>query len=407
MRALASASRRLLIGLILIVMFATACQGGESGSSGGEGDSPDTWKYGTIQAMTGFGSHWGDQQAKAHRLCVEQLNESGEFPFEIEVIVGDHKSDDPTAAVSSAQRMVNVDGVEWFNSSWVASTQATNPILSGAQVPAINAVGTGEGLTGLPWLYNLRLQSNQTAPYVVEFVKENYDIQSAAFAWWSDAHAVMGEQSVQMAEQLGVDVTLGEAFEPGTTDFRSLLAKIDETNPDAIFLSAFGADVGHFVQQAREMGIFPDTIIAGNIVEPDSYEVAGEALDGFIYAESAWRPDLDTELNTQFMESFTERWGFDESEVLSAAAMEYEACWSVMRNVLRQVLDNGGDPFDGQQLNDAILEIDGYQTIYSDDTMMQIREDGTAVKPLHFIEAGPTFEEYEILGQIDDPVPFE
>jgi ABC-type branched-subunit amino acid transport system substrate-binding protein len=407
MRATAIASRRRLVVPILTVMLAaTACQGGEAASDG-EGEFPDVWKYGTIQAMTGFGSHWGDQQAKAHRLCVEQLNDSGEFPFEIEVIVGDHKSDDPTAAVSAAQRMVNVDGIEWFNSSWVASTQATNPILSGAQVPAINAVGTGEGLTGLPWLYNLRLQSNQTAPYVVEFVKNNYDIERAAFAWWSDAHAVMGEQSVQMAEQLGVEVTLGEAFEPGTSDFRSLLAKIEETNPDAIFLSAFGADVGHFVQQAREMGIFPDTIIAGNIVEPDSYEVAGEALDGFIYAESVWRPDLDTELNSQFMESFTERWGFEESEVLSAAAMEYEACWSVMRNVLRNVLDNGGDPFDGQQLQEAILGVDGYQTIYSDDTMMQIREDGTAVKPLHFIETGPTFEEYEILGQIDDPVPFE
>lgn len=406
MRATAIASRRLLVVPILTVMLATACQGGEAASDG-DADFPDAWKYGTIQAMTGFGSHWGDQQAKAHRLCVEQLNDSGEFPFEIEVLVGDHKSDDPTAAVSAAQRMVNVDRIEWFNSSWVSSTQATNPILSAAQVPAINAVGTGEGLTGLPWLYNLRLQSNQTAPYVVEFVKDNYDIQRAAFAWWSDAHAVLGEQSVKMAEQLGVEVTLGEAFEPGTSDFRSLLAKIDETSPDAIFLSAFGADVGHFVQQAREMGIFPDTIIAGNIVEPDSYEVAGEALDGFIYAESVWRPDLDTELNSRFMQSFTERWGFDESEVLSAAAMEYEACWSVMRNVLRHVLDNGGDPFDGQQLHDAILEIDGYQTIYSDDTMMQIREDGTAVKPLDFIEAGPTFEEYEILGQIDDPVPFE
>jgi branched-chain amino acid transport system substrate-binding protein len=408
MRVRASGIRRLLfVPMLAVVLAATACQRADSPQEATEADFPDVWKYGTIQAMTGFGAHWGDQQSKAHILAAEQLNESGEFPFEIEVVVGDHKSDDPTAAVSAAQRMVQVDGIHWFNSSWVASTLATNPILSGAEVPAINAVGTGEGLTGNPWLYNLRLQSNQTAPYVVQFVKEQFDIQRAAFAWWSDAHAVMGEQSVKMAEQLGIEVTLGEAFEPNTSDFRTLLAKIDRTNPDAIFLSAFGADVGHFVKQAREMGIFPETIIAGNIVEPDSYDVAGEALEGFIYAESLWRPGLDTELNRQFMESFTERWGFSEDEVLSAAAMEYEAAMGVMRTVLRHLLDNGGNPFDGEQLNQAILEIDCYPTIYDDDLCMDIREDGTAVKPLHFIRTGKTFGEFEVLGEIDDPVPFE
>jgi branched-chain amino acid transport system substrate-binding protein len=369
-------------------------------------DSPDVWKYGTIQAMTGFGAHWGDQQSKAHIMATEQLNESGEFPFTIEVVVGDHRSDDPTAATSAAQRMIEVDDIQWFNSSWVASTLATNPILFDAGIPAINAVGTGEGLTGHPWLYNLRLQASQVAPYVVKFVAENNNIEKAAFAWWSDAHAVMGEQQVAMAEDLGIEVTVAEAFEPNTTDFRSLLARIAASEPDAIFLSAFGADVGHFVSQAREIGLFPGTIIAGNIVEQASYDVAGDALDGFIYAQSLWWPGLDTTLNRQFIESYTERWGIEESTIESAAAMEYEAAM-VMRDVLRYVLANGGDPFNGEDLNAALLEIDGFATIHSDDSLMQIREDGSVVKPLHFIRAGTSMADFEVLGEIADPIPLD
>jgi branched-chain amino acid transport system substrate-binding protein len=339
-------------------------------------------------------------------MATEQLNESGEFPFTIEVVVGDHRSDDPTAATSAAQRMIEVDDIQWFNSSWVASTLATNPILFDAGIPAINAVGTGEGLTGHPWLYNLRLQASQVAPYVVKFVAENNNIEKAAFAWWSDAHAVMGEQQVAMAEDLGIEVTVAEAFEPNTTDFRSLLARIAASEPDAIFLSAFGADVGHFVSQAREIGLFPGTIIAGNIVEQASYDVAGDALDGFIYAQSLWWPGLDTTLNRQFIESYTERWGIEESTIESAAAMEYEAAM-VMRDVLRYVLANGGDPFNGEDLNAALLEIDGFATIHSDDSLMQIREDGSVVKPLHFIRAGTSMADFEVLGEIADPIPLD
>ena len=366
----------------------------------------EVWKYGTIQAMTGFGAHWGDQQSKAHIMATEMINESGEFPFTIEVVVGDHKSDDPTAATSAAQRMVEVDGIEWFNSSWVASTLATNPIMYDAGVPAINAVGTGEGLTGHPWLYNLRLQASQVAPYIVEFVAENNDIQRAAFAWWSDAHAVMGEQQVAVAEDLGIEVTVAEAFEPNTSDFRSLLARIAATEPDAIFLSAFGADVGHFVSQAREIGLFPGTIIAGNIVEQASYDVAGEDLDGFIYAQSLWWPGLDTTLNREFMDNYTARWDIEEGVVESAAAMEYEAAM-VMRDVLRRTIEEGGDPFNGEDLNAALLEGEGYPTIHSDESLMQINEDGSVVKPLHFIRAGTSIAEFEVLGEIADPVPLD
>jgi branched-chain amino acid transport system substrate-binding protein len=354
--------------------------------------------------MTGFGAYWGDLQAKAHIMATEQLNASGEFPFKIEVIVGDHKSDDPTAGLSAAQKMVDVDKVNWFNSSWVATTLAVNPLLQQNNIPEINAVGTGGGLLDQPGLYNLRLQANQTAPYIVKFVKDEYDIDSAAFIWWSDAHAIMGESSTKIANELGVDVTLAEAFEPNTKDFRSLIAKIKAGNPDAIFIWAFGEDLGYFAKQAREAGI--TAIIAANALEPPSYDVGGEALDGMIYGQSHWWPGLETKMNKEFVESYSKRWNIEPKDIDISPALEYEAVMGVMRPVLLYLLENCRDPFDKEELSKAILEIKTFPTILSDGTM-EILPDGSTLKPLTMIRAGKTIDEFEILGEVDNPVPIK
>jgi branched-chain amino acid transport system substrate-binding protein len=214
----------------------------------------------------------------------------------------------------------------------------------------------------------------------------------------------MGESSTKIANELGINVTLAEAFEPNTKDFRSLIAKIKAGNPDAIFIWAFGEDLGYFAKQAREAGI--TAIIAANALEPPSYDVGGEALDGMIYGQSHWWPGLETKMNKEFVESYSKRWNIEPKDIDISPALEYEAVMGVMRPVLLYLLENCRDPFDKEELSKAILEIKTFPTILSDGTM-EILPDGSTLKPLTMIRAGKTIDEFEILGEVDNPVPIK
>ncbi|UCD54289.1 MAG: amino acid ABC transporter substrate-binding protein [Dehalococcoidia bacterium] len=393
----------LVVALAIVVPLMSGC----IGKPAAEKEQPEVWKYGTIQAMTGFGSYWGEVQAKAHILAAEQLTLSGEFPFAIEVIVGDHRSDDPTAALNAAHRLIDIEHVPWINSSWVASTMAINPLCQENKVVEINAVGTGEGLVGLPWLHNLRLQANQINPAIMDYMYDTYNFSKAAIFWWNDAGpTAQSEIAKQWCAQNGVDIVFAEPFEPNTTEFRTVLTEIEAKDPDVIFIWGYGADVGYFVKQAREKGMYPAIPIATNYVDDVTYQGSGEALDGVVWGDAFWWPALDSEMSREFKSLYSRKWGVPEDEINQCAAMEWEAAMGVMRKTLHHVIDNGGDPFDGEQLEMAIREIKFFPTIFSDGEM-ELLPNGMNIKPMFIVRQGKTLLDFEVLTTVERAEPLE
>lgn len=354
--------------------------------------------------MTGFWSLAGEWQSQAHILAVEQMNASGEFPFRVEVIIGDHKGDDPTAAMNSARKLISIDKVPWINSSFNITTRMIHSLTYPNNVVVVNAVGNDVDLIGLPWLHNLTLQVNQSAPYVATWAMDEYQPERIAQVWQNFSGPIGMSQFTQMvADSKGVEVVLAEGYEYGTTDFRSLLAKIQAANPDMIFNWAYSYDVGHFARQAREMGI--DLPIVTILPELDSYEVSEGAIEGEIFGYAQWWHGLDNELNRQFIESYTARWDVPPEEVAEVSADEYEAAMGVMRTVLHYVIDNGGDPFDGAQLEAAIKEIKVFPSVYGSG-QMTLNIDGSVSKTLHILRAGAQYGEDTVLDVIESPLPW-
>jgi len=393
------------VAVIIGSLVGTACAPGAAPTA--EKEWPDVWKYGFIGSMTGDSAIYGEGQSNAHILAAEQMTASGEFPFAIEVIVGDHGGDDPTLSMSAARRLVDIEGVPLIASSWNVCTKLINPICYENKVVELNAVGQDVDLINLPWCHNTRLQIQQTAPYTTKWVIDEYQPERVAMLWWNFSGTIgMADYAKAACDSEGVEVVFAEAYEPMTTDFRSTLAKIKASNPDIIFNWAYGWDHGYFISQAREAGIYPDIPVVFNEVMPYTYDTAGEDLDGVIYGMVNWYPELDTEMNKQFMATYLPRFGLTAGELDSAYPMEYEEAWGVIRTVLHHVIDNGGDPFDGEQLEMAIREIKVFPGLFEGEKI-ELLPGGYVIKPLSILQAGPTYEEFVEIGRIDNPVPWE
>jgi len=316
---------------------------------------PDVYKFGTLQAMTGFGAYWGQTETEGQYLAIDEINATGEFPFKLELIVGDHASDDPVKGLNAATKMVHVDNVPWIATSWVATTLAVQPLCVENEVALVNAGGCGESMIGLPWLHHTRLDSSQGLPPVIQYA---YDQGSRkhAMIWWNDATGIGFAKVVrEKAKQLGMEIVFDEGYEPGATDYRSLIAKMEASNPDSYGIWACGTDIGYFCKQVREAGI--DLPIYGFDLNITAIEAAGEHIEGYVYGADVWSTEIDTDWNRSFIQAYMDKWGYEDPKEIDVFAAYYYELTYVLRDTLRYVLANGGDPFNGREMEIAIGKV--------------------------------------------------
>ncbi len=83
---------------------------------------------------------------------------------------------------------------------------------------------------------------------------------------------------------LGGKVIFEESFNQEDKDFRLILSKAKESNPDAIYIGALGVQVAEIAKQAKELGIDNIKFICGQARQnPDLLDVGGNSVEGFIY----------------------------------------------------------------------------------------------------------------------------
>jgi ABC-type branched-subunit amino acid transport system substrate-binding protein len=70
---------------------------------------PSVFTFGTLQSITGAGAYWGKVEMQGQNLAIAQINASGVLPFKLQILVGDNVSDDPTAGLAAARKLIDVD----------------------------------------------------------------------------------------------------------------------------------------------------------------------------------------------------------------------------------------------------------------------------------------------------------
>lgn len=279
------------LGLALVVGAVMLSQ--QSGSVGGMTTS-EPIKIGVSTILTSDWAALGDNIVKSAQLAVDEVNVRGGIngrPLTLYVV--DAGLDSKTG-LSAAQKLVNVDGVKYIiggtsSNGTLAAAPLVNeskvvymtPVTGGKNVDEageyIFRVANGDQLAGRD-LANaaMRLGFKKVA-LVTEVTEYTFDIQKS------------------FAETYQGELVVNEEFQPGTTDFRTLVAKVKATSPDAlVVLSQTGVAGAHFVKQSRDAGVdahlFTDfTFIANS----NAKEIVG-SFDGVYYVDPAYAPESET-----------------------------------------------------------------------------------------------------------------
>jgi len=244
-------------------------------------------KVGVIMPVTGTSAFVGEETINAWKLIVDQANKSGKLAGQIRLYIQDDRSI-PTDGVAAAQLLVTRERVVVilgpFNS---AVAGPVSDLTEKAKIPVILGGASSDFLLQRGYKYLFRANGNNSmqADLFPKFlVLHNKLKRFVIIHQQTDWGNGLRDLTTQNVQKLGGTIVVAYGYEPGATDFYSLLTKVKGLQYDAIITAALSEELGSLVRQAGELGI-PGAKFAAYAADTGKlWEIAGKASDGVLVA---------------------------------------------------------------------------------------------------------------------------
>ena len=311
----------------------TGCQGSaiSGGAQAASGDVKQI-KIGILYSTTGDFSISETPMQNAAVMAVDEINAAGGIGgTKIETVVTDYGSD-PSLASEKAQEMILKEGVcaiVGTNSS--ATREAVLPTIEqNGSVLVYNTFYEG-GSPSPNCLYTNTCPNQQIKEYIpfvcknigkkIFFVGSDYEFPKISIAY---AKKILEEQG---------GTVLGEEYLPtSATDYSSLINKIKDAAPDAVFSGIAGNASVPFYKQYSQYGMDPKTVpICSISAHEGTIKGIGEPAVG-TYSSFDYFNSIDSDASKTFIESYGKRFGTD-TTVTNSAEGAYHGTYMLARAI--------------------------------------------------------------------------
>lgn len=290
-------------------------------------------KIGVLGVMRGPAASWGLVNKNSAETTAQMYNEKGGVDiggekYKIEIVAIDDQLD-PKLAVAGAERLIRQEGIRYIIGPNVDTTAAVIvPLLRAGN--AINIPYAFASYLYTPPQRNSILgmvASFQVGPIIYRYLKDKRGIKAISFVARNEADSLnQRDQGVIGARRVGLTVvSSSEVYEPGTTNFRPVMARVLRATdtemppqagqiggpttpvggtPDLIVLSGVApGDAPLILIALRELG-YKGLVSAETAQDAKLLAEAGAAADGFISVGGASPP----ETRSPYMEEFVRRY---------------------------------------------------------------------------------------------------
>jgi urea transport system substrate-binding protein len=273
----------------------------------------DVIKVGILHSLSGTMAISEVSVKDATLLAIDEINKTGGVNGkQIEVIVEDGASDWPTFA-EKARKLVSQDGVAVVFGGWTsASRKAMLPVFEELNGLLFYPVQY-EGLEASPNIFYTGAEPTQQIIPGVEYLVNELGAKSiyllgSDYVFPRTANLIIKKQ----LESLGVTVA-GEEYAPlGSTEFSTIISKIREADPDAIFNTLNGDSNVAFFKQFKDAGFTPEAmpVMSVSVAEEEVRGIGPENIAGHYTAWNYYQT-TDTSENKLFVDAYKAAYGAD------------------------------------------------------------------------------------------------
>lgn len=312
----ASKRKRLWLSTLMVLMLLGAACGqqtddAETGGSTAT-DEGDTIKVGLLHSLSGTMAISEVTVRDAELLAIEQINaKGGVLGKQIEPIEEDGASDWPTFA-EKAQKLISVDKVATVFGGWTsASRKAMLPVFEKNKALLWYPVQY-EGLEQSPYIFYTGATTNQQIVPGLDYLKSQG--KKKIFLVGSD-YVFPRTANKEIKAYAGANdmEIVGEEYIPlGNQEVATLVNKVVDAKPDAIFNTLNGDTNTAFFKEYKTKGITPESvpIISVSVAEEEVRAIGPEFLAGHLVAWNYYQT-TDTPENTAFVAAFKNKYGDD------------------------------------------------------------------------------------------------
>lgn len=334
-----------IIALIMAVVLIAALAVGCNGNSGDK-----VVKIGFLSPITGPNAAEGAAARNAFELAIKQANETGDYPYTIELIIVDDKST-PADGVAGAQLIVADADVVAATGHWNSGVaEATIPVFIENEIPLLIWGAIRESLTNAdnyPWITRSAPTDKQENVPLAKAVIDDmgytkiFIVSDVTTYGEGNTEAFTAEMTARGLTPLGV-----EKVQEGTVDFRTIIQKAKDAGADCIYWGGVVTEGSMLKQQMNELEV--DALfcgISGNYSQ-DFLKIPADAAEGALVV----KPGIvleSTELGRKFLSDY-EAAGYSEP-VGAYTPYAYEAAL-ILLNCLKQC----GDTPTAEAMRDAI-----------------------------------------------------
>lgn len=331
-------------------------------------------KIGYVGALTGNLSMYGLYIKNGMEIALEEINQAGGVNGrKLEIIYEDTKGD-TNEAVNAATKLINMDKVSIIiGSESSAAVLAVAPLAERAKVILFTPTASAADITKAgDFIFRNRESGVLHGEKIAELAFNKLGLKNAAIiAVNSDNGLSYQNGFIKEFEKLGGNVLGVENHKKSEGDFRTILTKIKELNPQIIYLAGYAKDMAEILKQANQLGINTQFLASTGIEAKEFFEVAKPPLgNGVIYSYPAFNPN-DPAI-ADYQKKHEEKYG-SKSEALTANS--YDAL-KILASVIKLC---------GREkttcLRDEIYKIKNYPGVGG---LTTFDENGDAIKPIMF-----------------------
>jgi branched-chain amino acid transport system substrate-binding protein len=280
-------------------------------------------KVGFFSPMTGFAAADGTSALQAAQLAVKMINEKGGvLGRQLELVHYDDAAA-PDQASSISRKLIEQDKVvAGISGSYSGATRAAAPIFQEAGVPMISAYAIHPEITATgDKIFRVGTLATVQGAVGAELVGKVLGAKKVAILTVDNDFGVsLTEGFKQHATDLGLDIVLEEKYPLGETEFRPIIGKIKEANPDAVYATGYYNEASNLVSQAVDEGLTTQIIGQEGYDSPKLMELAGTAAEGVIITTDLNR-DSDRPMTKLFLEQYKAEYGED-ADMVGASAFD-------------------------------------------------------------------------------------
>lgn len=276
-------------------------------------------KIGASFPLTGDNAFFGVSDKQAMELALEELENT---KYEYELIVEDDKLDPKTTA-TVVTKLAEIDNVDALVTVSSGTGNAAAPLANQFEVIHFGIASDAAVASGKYNFIHWTKPEDEGVLWVKEAKKRGIEDVAVIGLQHPGAQAIL-DGVRKAAKEEGINLVFDEQVQGGEKDFRTLLLKAKQTNPDIYMLMTFDPELSLLHKQLRELGIETDV----SSVEAFDLTDDQEQFEGMWFVNAA-------EASNKFTKAYEAKFG-DEPKI--GAPNAYDVV-----NMLVHAFESAGD----------------------------------------------------------------